>query len=164
MSFMRILLFKKNELHLIVKLDVQKGLAMSDIPFQWLSEYSIGYEKIDLQHQRLFKLANDVYQCVCDQGNAELVEFALTTLIDYTVEHFKDEEQLMKENQYPDIASHRAAHKHLIEQVRELQQAMQAGELILMEEFLVFLQDWLVEHILIEDRAVGKFITDQSSD
>ena len=82
----------------------------------------------------------------------------LQSLIVYTATHFKDEEQLMQANGYPELTRHRTEHEKLVGQVLELQKKFQAGGGVLTSVVMNFLKDWLVTHIQGEDKKYGIFL------
>ena len=125
---------------------------------QWNSTFSIGVEKIDGQHQRLFKLVNRLEQELAGQQSAEIVGEALKFLVDYTRYHFKDEESLMVQINYPDIEAHQAQHKKLIDNVRGILLDIRAGRLHTVADLTSFLYHWIVKHIEQEDKKIGSAI------
>lgn len=80
---------------------------------------------------------------------------ALTQAI---AEHFGHEERLMKKYAYPAAESHRREHHALSEQVATFQHRFQAGDEELTESVLVFLKDWLRDHLLISDKRMGDYL------
>jgi hemerythrin-like metal-binding protein len=125
---------------------------------QWNSTFSIGVEKIDGQHKRLFELATLLEQELSGQQAAKSVGKALKFLVDYTIYHFKDEESLMAQINYPELDAHQALHKQLIEKVRAILLDVRAGRLPTVADLTSFLFQWIVEHIEQEDKKVGHAI------
>jgi len=125
---------------------------------QWNSTFSIGVEKIDGQHRRLFQLANQLEKELAGQQSAESVGEALKFLVDYTSYHFKDEESLMAQISYPDLGAHRELHKQLIDKVRALLLDIRTGGLPTVADLISFLYQWIVEHIEQEDKKIGSAV------
>lgn len=125
---------------------------------QWNSTFSIGVEKIDGQHKRLFELATRLEQELAGQQAAKTVGEALKFLVDYTIYHFKDEESLMAQINYPDLEAHQTLHKQLIDKVRAILLDVRAGRLPTVADMTNFLFQWIVEHIEQEDKKVGRAI------
>ena len=125
---------------------------------QWNATFSIGVEKIDNQHQRLFQLTTELEQELAGRQAAETVGKALKFLVEYTSYHFKDEESLMAQINYPDLEAHRALHKQLIDKVRTILLDIRAGRLPTVADLITFLYQWIVEHIEQEDKQIGAAI------
>ena len=68
--------------------------------------------------------------------------------------HFNDEEALIRSIDYPDYEAHRALHDALMDKVWGLFVRCNEGSPDLSIELLVFLNDWLVDHILEKDKAI----------
>ena len=122
---------------------------------QWNSTFSIGVDKIDEQHQRLFQLATQLEEELAGRQAAETVGDALKLIVDYTSYHFKDEESLMAQINYPDLESHRALHKQLIDKVRAILLDIRLGRPLTVADLISFLYQWIVEHIEKEDKKIG---------
>lgn len=126
--------------------------------FAWCQSFSIGDAFVDAQHKHLFSILFRLHRSL-DGGDAHaLVEKTLNELIDYTQQHFRDEEALMESVQYPGLANHKALHDELINKVEDMMEEFQDGEPVLTIELLIFLKEWLVTHIAEEDAKIGRFL------
>ena len=126
---------------------------------EWGPTLSVKVKKFDDQHKKLVDLVNQLHDAMkAGQGNVALGS-VLQSLISYTATHFKDEEQVMQANGYPDLARHKSEHEKLVKQVLELQSKFQsaAGGILTMT-VMSFLKDWLVTHIQGEDKKYGVFL------
>ena len=65
--------------------------------------FSIGVDKIDSHHQRIFQLATQLEEKLVSWKAAETVGDALKFHVEYTSYHFKYEESLMARINYPDL-------------------------------------------------------------
>ena len=127
---------------------------------EWSPRLSVKVKKFDDQHKKLVDLVNQLHDAMkAGQGNAALGT-TLQSLISYTATHFKDEEQMMQANGYPELAKHKAEHEKLVTQVLDLQKKFQeqAGGGILTMTVMSFLKDWLVNHIQGVDQKYGVFL------
>jgi len=79
----------------------------------------------------------------------------LTFLDSYTKNHFADEERNFAQTHYPEETQHKALHKKLLDQVTELIGKFNAGEPLIAQDVINFLQDWLVNHIKGTDKKYG---------
>ncbi len=125
---------------------------------EWNPTFSVKIKKFDDQHKKLVELLNQLHDAMkAGQGNAMLGP-VLQSLINYTATHFKDEEQVMQANGYPELAAHKAEHEKLVKQVLDLQKQFQSGSSVLTLTVMSFLKDWLVKHIQGMDKKYGVFL------
>lgn len=123
---------------------------------KWDDSLSVGNPQIDDDHKHLFALL-DKLQDAMKQGKANAVLASiLDELVQYTVWHFRREEQFMQRIRYADFAAHKAEHDKLIAEVNDLQQRMQRGALTLSLSVNQFLSDWLNSHIRSSDIKLAK--------
>ena len=64
----------------------------------------------------------------------------------------------MKENRYPHYDSHHKKHVDLIKQVNEMVSDYKNGHKIELSELLVFVIEWLQEHILGDDMEYCPYV------
>ncbi|MEJ5300177.1 MAG: bacteriohemerythrin, partial [Thermodesulforhabdaceae bacterium] len=125
----------------------------------WSPEYSVGVSELDDQHQRLFKMINDLNEAMATGRGKDVLDRILSGLVDYTDKHFQREEYYMEKANYPDLANHREVHRRLMEKVHEMANRYKAGEIGLGIELLNFLGDWLKKHILGADKKYVPYLT-----
>ena len=125
--------------------------------FKWSDSLSVGIESIDSQHKQLFGFINDVHDAMSSgQGNA-VVSQIVGELLKYTKEHFRFEEQMLKEMHYPKLNDHHKVHGYLTEQVVSIHTRLQSGEKLNPVHLSNFLKDWLKNHIMKIDMHYAKF-------
>ncbi len=126
--------------------------------FQWCEAFKVGDGTVDDQHKRIFALLADLHQDIHGKHAQLAVRETLKQLLAYTQRHFADEEALMRSVEYPQFEEHKALHDELMDKVWGMYSRCQKGDEDLSIELLVFLNDWLTEHILEKDRAIGRYI------
>ena len=125
---------------------------------EWSELLSVDVDEIDEDHRALLQLFNLLHRALADGDSLEYQLAVLQELLDYAVWHFSHEERLMLKFGYADIEEHRAAHWELIHRAREFQHGfMQAGDGMQADDF-AFLERWLTEHILTDDKKLGAFL------
>jgi hemerythrin len=130
--------------------------------FSWREEYSVNLHNIDSDHKTMFEAAETLSRSI-EQGQDTLVlKDVFNFLINYTTEHFKREEQLMSLYSYPDLEMHSRKHLLLTEEVVKFKQSFEANESTLDTTFLSFLQNWILEHILTEDRKYATYLNERN--
>ncbi|MCP4396846.1 MAG: hemerythrin family protein [bacterium] len=128
---------------------------------QWDDTYKLNIIIIDEQHQCLFELINQFSKAIKQKQPKQATADILKGLADYTVFHFHAEENLMELKNYPDYESQKAAHKFFVENVKEFQERVNRGGLLLPIEIANFLKEWLSNHILVMDRKLAIFLAQQ---
>ena len=124
---------------------------------KWHDDYNINIPNIDSQHRRLIDLINELAQAKEDKKDSQIHGKILTELVAYTQTHFKEEEDFMKEINYPGLQEHEAQHKILINQVIDVLQNYKRGYTDISDKVLYILNSWLINHILKRDKEIAKF-------
>jgi hemerythrin-like metal-binding protein len=88
----------------------------------------------------------------------DVVAQLLRKLVDYTSEHFADEEKLMLDTQYPDVPNHFKIHRGFIERLTALQAEFAEGKSTVSMSLMDFLKKWLIHHIGVEDQKVAAHV------
>ena len=81
-----------------------------------------------------------------------------------TLASFHREEAVMRDNQYPDAASHHAEHQDLTIGLHEYVTAVAAGQIPADAETAGQLRDWLTDHIDRQDRKFLFWLETRNSD
>ncbi|MCB1316255.1 MAG: bacteriohemerythrin, partial [Leptospiraceae bacterium] len=131
----------------------------ADTYVQWNDSFSVGVPEMDDQHRNLFDILNELNAAMNANKSRETIESIIAQLSEYIVNHLRDEEQLLRKYNYPDLAKHEQSHKKFVEKVNELTGALlQDDSRILGYDIMNFVGDWLVSHIQKVDRQYGAFI------
>ena len=126
----------------------------------WTEDWATGNAEIDAQHKQLFIAINNLLDaCTSGQGRTRLSE-TLDFLIDYTLKHFKDEEKLQQQCNYPDHQNHKKLHEGFKTTVEDLaKQLRESGPSVaLVSKVNYSIGDWLVNHIKREDKRIAAHI------
>lgn len=118
----------------------------------WKDHYSVENPLIDRQHQALFALVNEVADKV-KAGNMPEIRGVIDRLAAYTVEHFRDEEAILRKAGYAALEDHEMIHAELLEKVQDLRTKLEKHQAVSMVGIIRFLSDWLKDHILQDDMA-----------
>lgn len=120
---------------------------------QWSDIYSVKVTGMDNSHRILVDLINQLASAE-KIGNRRIAESVLDELLNYAIDHFNSEEQLMQESGYPlsELFAHKLQHAMFTESVQDIRWYYLHGlRPRINQEVLLFLRDWLSKHILIED-------------
>lgn len=126
--------------------------------FDWKEEYSVNIREIDMQHQKLVALLNDLYEALKKGEGIDALGRILSDLVRYTKTHFATEECLMKTHGYPDYLTHKDKHDKMTAMVLEYVDKFEAQEIRSPIEISNFLKDWLKKHILQTDMNYSAFL------
>jgi hemerythrin-like metal-binding protein len=118
----------------------------------WSQDYALGLDEIDEQHHALFDRINELWEHLVSHSPQHEVLATLDQLEHYTLSHFTAEETFMRVTRFEGFEAHKAAHAKFVARVAKEKAAVQAGQ-ELSFEVLSFLKDWLVDHILVADKA-----------
>ena len=129
---------------------------------EWSDEYSVGVGMLDEQHRELVEILNKLIGSTNISVNSETLHDALYELIKYAEKHFKCEESLLQDYDYPELEAHSKGHSEFIETVANLALSATQNDKSVPEHLLLFLSDWLNRHILIEDMKYRPFFEEIS--
>lgn len=126
---------------------------------KWNKDLAVGIEELDADHRQLIQYLNDLFAaCFAGQGPAVLKD-TLKSVQRYTRVHFAREEDVMRKMNYPGLEEHRQRHAELVSELDDLiEEFNQGANHDLSNKTLQFLEDWLLHHILIEDKKIGRHI------
>ena len=93
-----------------------------------------------------------------EKNPPQILVDVLTSLAAYTQAHFSDEERVMRLHNYPGYVAHKKAHDQLVSQVRNFRQEAETDKAVITLGLMMFLKNWLLEHIQREDAKYGPFL------
>lgn len=114
---------------------------------QWSDDLAVGNAFIDNDHQKLIEMVNRLHALMQEGKGKDVLGKVLHNLVTYTKEHFRREEDLMRNIRYAGFAAHRDEHEKLLQQVLELHGKFESGTATLSIQVLHMLRDWLINHI-----------------
>ena len=138
----------------------------------WDNRYSTGYSKIDEEHKKLISILNTLYKDILgfkDDEDYASFQNTVKDLLDYVNFHFAHEERLMTLLNYPKYYRHKVRHSKFISDISEKAELYKEDPKLVSSKFLVYLRDWILEHIAVEDKDMVLYVTNylkekQSSD
>lgn len=122
-------------------------------------EYYTGINFIDEEHSKLFEIANTAYELLIDEFIPDKYDYIMEVireLKEYAIYHFQHEEEYMAKIKYRKFLSHKVAHDGFIEKINEYdEEIVDENQKKSLLDLLEFLTNWLVNHILIQDKPIG---------
>ncbi|MDF2606470.1 MAG: iron-binding protein hemerythrin [Bacillales bacterium] len=126
---------------------------------KWKDDFLVGVEIIDEQHKVLFDLTGKAYELLKDDyvhdKYDEIVKI-IDELKEYTIFHFKCEEEYMKSIGYKKFLSHKVEHDDFIERVNSLNfLEIDEDQDKYILSILDFVVSWISDHILQRDKLIN---------
>ena len=131
----------------------------------WKDSMLIGDAKIDAQHIKLVEAIDELMDA-CNKGQGrDKIDKTLSFAVNYTKEHFADEERVQAQYAYPEMAEHKRIHAQFLESVSELvDEYNQTGPTIaLVGKLNKSLVNWVISHINGEDKKLGEYIKEKTA-
>jgi hemerythrin len=133
------------------------GKAREDA-FAFADRYRTGITFVDEEHEKLFEIIRETDKVIHSEllhDKYDEITRILGELKDYTVFHFRDEEEYMEKIAYKDLAAQRRAHQAFVEKLEEINlDEVDNNQQSYLEELIQFLTGWLVNHILKMDKKI----------
>lgn len=128
--------------------------------FEWRNELATNIQIIDEQHKKLLSIGAQLYnllKTVNYNDQYDEIMDLLHELKDYTIYHFKTEEDLLEE--YGGFRLHKAQHDSFVDKIEEtLAMDVDENQKIITNEMLVFIADWTINHIMKTDKLYIDFM------
>lgn len=124
---------------------------------KWSKSYEIGIAEIDLQHQKWIEITNEFHTAIKNNSQGAILEATLNKFLEYSNMHFSCEEKYMESIKYPRYATHRKIHESFVVKTKYYTGLLKKNKSQLAGEMWDFIKNWLVNHILIEDKKIKTF-------
>lgn len=144
---------------MIGKLPQLEEWMVKENPCEFLDEYRTGITFVDEEHKELFRITDKAtkylhHDFAYGNGYDEIIG-VLQELRDYSVRHFKDEEDYMERMQYEGLPAQRRAHESFIARFENIDMdAVDGDPKVYLESLIEFLLGWLINHILYTDKKI----------
>lgn len=116
---------------------------------------------MDDQHAILMDAMSELRLAVVRGSGREQVSESLDRLIEFTRMHFKCEEQLMQQSDFPGLAEHHAQHQSIFARMLHSAHRMQYSEGVPLRALLCSLRDGYINHIECLDRQYGSWLNER---
>ncbi|MCP5120716.1 MAG: hemerythrin family protein [bacterium] len=136
-------------------------MAVTARLLRWGRHYRLGIKQVDLQHEQLVELLNQLNAALHAGDDRSILGAKFGELTEAVAAHFQDEEQLMEQLAYDGYDSHKTEHDSLASQVLEFRRDFDAGRAELTESRMIYLSDWLRDHIIVADKRMGEFMREK---
>ncbi|MBU0712838.1 bacteriohemerythrin [bacterium] len=125
----------------------------------WSDYFSVNNEFIDGQNQKMIAIINDFYESIQKGSTVSETESILNRLEDYASAQHPYEEELMKSINFSELEAHQQAHVDFNKRLmNEHQKYQQNRSTYPVHDLSSFLKEWLVNHILQQDKKFAPLI------
>lgn len=130
--------------------------------FKFTTDCLIGVEQLDNEHKHLFELINSVLDMINNHyvpDRYSQIKDLLAELDHYAENHFEHEEKYMEQIRDPEVIIQRSQHMVFRNKVRswefkDIDEIEDQSHIL--EEMMLFLAEWLYQHIIGSDIMIGK--------
>lgn len=140
------------------RLDKAVSLDAVNDPLAWQEEYGTGIASIDAEHRELFRQARSLHRALFDAEAEQTSAKLFPALVQTTEEHFATEEELMRKYGYPGLETHKEQHRKIIKTLADFASNYEAWKTASRKEVGIFIKNWVMTHILTEDRKLGTYL------
>ena len=126
--------------------------------YEWDDSLSVGVSSIDRQHKVLISLINDLHIAIDNGEGQGQAKYILKKIINYAKGHFIYEESLFEGLNYIATEEHLSSHRNIEAKLSELLSNSEDAGFNLSGDLMIFLKNWLNNHILIEDMGYSELL------
>lgn len=124
---------------------------------QWSANLEIGNFEIDSQHMLFIGIVQKIAQRVESGATGVQIESQLLELLKYTEYHFCSEENIMLDNNYPDLLEHKKEHEEVLAELRNRLFSLKY-DFIDIDQLLDFLLEWFTNHTTQVDVKIAEYL------
>lgn len=113
------------------------------------NDFSFGIEKIDNQHKEFLSRLNGFLSSLKEGKGKEEIEKVFEFLKEYVMFHFEDEENFMRNMDFPDFEKHKKTHQDFKEKINKLKEDLnnEGASLSFVLRISKELTKWYINHI-----------------
>jgi hemerythrin-like metal-binding protein len=128
------------------------------LTFTWSDEMDVGIPEIDEDHKPIIISINEFNRSITEGKDPTEIKRHLQLVIDETIQHFSQEEELFKEWQYSEATSHARLHAHILKAMQGIKNGfIPYGPDSSWRRVGITIKVILVEHFKNEDVKYAEF-------
>jgi len=117
---------------------------------EWDAKLETGVAGIDHEHRELVRLLNDIHELIAAEADPRRIADTLADFHTLATAHFALEEKIMRDQKYPAFAERRRTHHRLLDEVRDIMDAYDAGSYREGQSLPDTLRQWLFQAMIID--------------
>jgi len=139
-------------------------LNISEWEIAWSNFLSVGVAEMDDEHRQFIARVNDLNKAIVEIEDKATVARAMDLMLIEAAHHFKHEEQLLAQWNYPQTAAHAAKHAELTAQFdRAVKEFAETDISFVWALKGLHIKQLLVGHLLNEDMKYRDFLRAQGA-
>jgi len=127
---------------------------------KWSKKFEVGNFEIDAEHKIFVKIIQKIQNAKKNNRDKQFIESLVLELLKYAQFHFCSEENIMIENQYPDLLQHKKEHEQLLAELRNRIFSLKY-EYIDFDNLESFLIRWFKNHTTTEDLKLASHLNEK---
>jgi hemerythrin-like metal-binding protein len=125
---------------------------------KWDQSMSVGSDVFDGHHKIIIDCLNGLHPLLGKSGAKEELLAILSRFEEFVLIHFGEEERALRQANYPDWRSHKDQHDQMYDVVFNLKAGVEKGQNLEAAYLHEIIYNWLVKHILVEDKKYETFL------
>lgn len=113
---------------------------------------------LEKEHQQLIDFFDALEEGISNGISASQVYNYLSDFVALAEKHFKNEEVIMKDYEYPEIIDHKKEHANLLEELFILKSKLGEGHTPFGKDYMQSLRHWLEKHLFGDDKRLDEFL------
>ena len=140
------------------RVGIGEKVSANFVQLVWHKAYDCGHDLINAQHRGLFSHANNLLTGILTERPKDEIFILIDVLVRDIVQHFHDEEQILKEVGFPGAIQHSVIHNQLVERAVTLVGRFHAETLGIGELFQFLAHNVVAKHMLGADREFFPYL------
>ena len=145
-----------------LKTGIHESSGEFDLAISWNKSMAIDHSLIDEQHRDLFIHTREFVEAVKTSKNYSQLRNVLEFMDKYIQVHFRTEERLMAQKNYPflqmQVDQHRRFSRYFDGLRNEIKRNFETNRIFILFRIQVLIVDWLINHTSKLDLHFGKFL------
>lgn len=130
-----------------------------DWEIAWNDFLTVGVPAMDEDHRKFISRVNDLSKAIIEAEDKVTVRRAMELMLIEAAAHFRSEQELLAEWNYPETAAHTAKHAQLAQQLERMMQEFDQADISFVWAVKgLQVKKLLVEHLLTEDLKYQDFL------
>lgn len=126
--------------------------------FTWNSDYSVGIDEIDRQHQKFIKIINEIVDLFGVDKKNPIIAIKILELEDYAKWHFQTELSYLKKctkcSSNEMIEEHIKEHDEILKKIAEFRKDIGNFDAESVPQLVVFVKKWFINHTVDTDKRL----------
>jgi hemerythrin len=126
--------------------------------FDFETEFRLGIENVDKEHETLVNMLNQVHNLISEGKREEARSYFNETLTLYVNEHFSNEEAFMESIGYEHLEEHKKIHQQFKDSFQDLKPKIDSADDAAFRNALNDTFTWIINHIGRTDKKYANYL------